>query len=189
MSSDLAQAGRGAARSTLPLIFRPSPEDEGEATDVGSHLDEALPPGPRLITPDGHSQFRHAYERLLSERPALVAAKQAREGDVADEHALRSLDRRVAWLTRRLPLWTEPSTPQATDRAVFGAWVTVVDEAGRVTSWRIVGPDEVDAAHGYISVASPVAMALIGKRVGDEVTLRRPKGDVELTVTRIEHSR
>ncbi len=163
--------------------------DEGEATDVGSHLEEALPPGPRLITLGGHALFRHEYEQLLSDRPALMAAKQAHDGDVDRDHALRTLDRRLAWLSRRLPLWTEPSTPDASDRVSFGAWVTVEDDEGQETSWRIVGPDEVDVDQGCISVSSPVAMALIGKRVGDEVTARRPKGDLELTVVRVEFVR
>ena len=60
--------------------------------------------------------------------------------------------------------------------------MTVEDAQGQATVYEIVGPDEVDVAAGRISIASPVGHAFLGKRVGDTVTLRRPKGDVEVTV-------
>jgi transcription elongation factor GreB len=74
----------------------------------------------------------------------------------------------------------EPSAPEG--RAAFGARVTVEDAGGQVTAYEIVGPDEVDAAAGRISIASPVGRALLGTRAGDALVLRRPKGDVEVTV-------
>jgi transcription elongation factor GreB len=63
--------------------------------------------------------------------------------------------------------------------------VTVADDAGQRTSYELVGPDEVDLAARQISIASPVAQALLGKRAGDRVILRRPKGDVEITVVSV----
>jgi transcription elongation factor GreB len=160
-------------------------KDEGDAS-TSAHPVEALPPGPRHITPDGLARFRSEYEQLLAQRPACVAARLAREGDVEAEHRLHALDRRLGWLARRLPLWTEGPRPVACDRVAFGLRVTVETDDGTETTWRLVGPDEVDLEPGHISVSSPVAAALIGKRVGDEVTLRRPKGDLELTVVRID---
>ena len=79
--------------------------------------------------------------------------------------------------------------PEARDRfegrVAFGARVTVEDEDGRRTSYALVGPDEVDLAARQISIASPVAQALLGKRAGERVVLRRPKGDGEVTVVSV----
>jgi hypothetical protein len=77
----------------------------------------------------------------------------------------------------------EPSL--ADGRAGFGTTVTVEEADGRRSSYEIVGPDEVEPARGQISVASPVARALLGKRGGDVVVLRRPRGDIEVTVVSV----
>ena len=74
----------------------------------------------------------------------------------------------------------EPSAPDG--RVAFGALVTVEDVRGQTIEYELVGPDEVDVSAGRISAASPVGQALLGKRAGDTVVLRRPKGDVEVTV-------
>ena len=70
-------------------------------------------------------------------------------------------------------------------RAGFGTSVTVEEPDGRRTGYEIVGPDEVEPARGQISAASPVARALLGKRAGDVVVLRRPRGDIEVTVVSV----
>ena len=72
--------------------------------------------------------------------------------------------------------------------ADFGAFVELEDEGGKRTRYRIVGADESDAERGYISIESPVARALLGKRLGDEVTVRRPKGEVTFTVQAVSYS-
>ena len=70
-------------------------------------------------------------------------------------------------------------------RVGFGTSVTVEEADGRRTSYEIVGPDEVEPARRQISVASPVARALLGKCAGDVVVLRRPRGDIEVTVVSV----
>jgi transcription elongation factor GreB len=67
-------------------------------------------------------------------------------------------------------------------RAGFGTRVTVQDAGGREIVYDLVGPDEADLAAGRISIASPVAQAIVGKRAGEVAVIRRPKGDVEVTV-------
>ena len=66
----------------------------------------------------------------------------------------------------------------------FGTSVTVEEADGRRASCEIVGPNEVEPAR-QISVASPVARALLGRRAGDVVVLRRPRGDIEVTVVSV----
>jgi len=69
--------------------------------------------------------------------------------------------------------------PSLTDgRVGFGTSVAVEEADGRRTSYEIVGPDEVEPARQQISIASPVARALLGKRAGDVVVLRRPRGEM-----------
>ena len=67
----------------------------------------------------------------------------------------------------------------------FGATVDIVDDAGALHRYRIVGDDEAEAAKGDISWASPLAKALIGAREGDVVTWRRPAGAVKIEVAAV----
>ena len=73
--------------------------------------------------------------------------------------------------------------PDDPSRIYFGAWVTLEDEGGDETRYRIVGPDEFDLAAGKLSMDSPMARALLGKGVDDEVTVHSPSGDQVYFVT------
>ena len=70
----------------------------------------------------------------------------------------------------------------------FGAWVSLEDAEGEVFTYRIVGPDESDATRGEISMDSPVGRSLLGRVVGDEVIVRRPKGDIELEIMAVSYT-
>jgi transcription elongation factor GreB len=84
----------------------------------------------------------------------------------------------VRFLRKRLDGMVLVDKPPADlQRVFFGAWVTLEDEAGNETRHRIVGPDEFDLAPGYISMDAPLARALLGKRLDDEVTVATPRGD------------
>lgn len=96
------------------------------------------------------------------------------------------VEARLAQLSSLLELLTvAPPVPEDIDRVVFGAWVELQDEDKRAQRWRIVGPDEADAAQRRLSVASPLARAILGKRAGDTVTFERPRGATELTLVRV----
>jgi transcription elongation GreA/GreB family factor len=133
---------------------------------------EALPPraGRLPITPAGYARLQHELAEL-TRRPAAGASEIGA--------------RRARVLTQVLEsvYVVEPSVVGG--RVAFGARVTVEDEDGRRTAYALVGPDEVDLAARQISIASPVAQALLGKRAGDRVVLRRPKGDAEVTVVSV----
>src|SRR5690606_9818532 len=74
------------------------------------------------------------------------------------------------------------------DRIVFGARVSIVDtETEEEFTYQIVGVDESDVKNGLISILSPTARALIGKKVGDTVTVQSPKGDKEFEVLAFEY--
>jgi transcription elongation factor GreB len=68
----------------------------------------------------------------------------------------------------------------------FGLWVRVEDEEGTESRYQIVGEDEIDPEKGRITFSSPLGKALLGKKLGDVVTVKRPKGDLELEIVGIE---
>ena len=117
---------------------------------------ESLPPRERdlPITPAGLARLRAELAGLLAAGPSEIGARRAR----VLAHVLKSV------------YVQEPSLVDG--RVGFGTSVTVEEADGRRAVYEIVGPDEVEPARGQISVASPVARALLGKCVGDvEVTV------------------
>lgn len=74
--------------------------------------------------------------------------------------------------------------PPADGRALFGSRVTLSDQDGGTREYRIVGPDEADARAGLISVESPLARALLGRREGETVEVKLPRGTAEFTLLR-----
>ncbi len=140
------------------------------------------------ITPEGFARLRDEHAHLWRvERPKVteqvsVAAALGDRSENAEyiygKKRLREIDRRVRFLARRIEELTvvEPDPDRPRDRVYFGDWVTLEDGDGNALRYRIVGPDESDPARGLISMDSPVGRGLIGKRVGDEVEVRRPKG-------------
>lgn len=102
---------------------------------------------------------------------------------------LREIDRRLRFLQKRLDTATIVTPAEQTDRSrvFFGATVSLEDEDGGRSTYQIVGSDEIDASGGRISVESPMGRALLRKAVGDSVEVRRPRGDIELTVVDIRY--
>lgn len=150
------------------------------------------------ITPEGAKKLRDELDHLWTvERPRVTqeVADAAAQGDRSEnaeytygKRRLREIDRRVRFLSKRLDAVTIVSEPPSDPRRVFfGAYVTVEDEDGVAKTYRIVGADESDMAKRCISIDSPVARALIGKREGDEVTVRVPKGEVVYAITAVEY--
>jgi transcription elongation factor GreB len=162
----------------------------------------ARPPAPTskksYITPEGAKTLRDELEQLWTrERPRVTqeVADAAAQGDRSEnaeyiygKRRLREIDRRVRFLGKRLDALTVVSeAPSDSSRVFFGAWVMLEDEDGAEVEYRIVGPDESSIEKGWISMEAPVARALMGKRDGDDVLVRRPKGDITYTITAIRY--
>ncbi len=159
------------------------------------------PPQPKssgYITPEGARRLRAELEQLWTvERPRVTqeVADAAAQGDRSEnaeyiygKRRLREIDRRVGFLTRRLDDITVVSeAPKDRSKVFFGAWVEIEDEAGATSRFRIVGADELDPDRGHISIDSPMARALLGKREGEEVLVRRPKGDATVTIVEVTY--
>jgi transcription elongation factor GreA len=94
---------------------------------------------------------------------------------------------RIAFLQRRIAELSSIDLARVPrDRAAFGSTVTLVDEeTDEQKVYRLVAPEEVDTARGWISTGSPVGQALIGKREGDSVTIRTPRDTRRYEVTRL----
>jgi transcription elongation factor GreB len=155
-------------------------------------------PASKFITPPGHARLLAELDQLWRvERPRVTQAvsEAAAQGDRSEnaeytygKKRLREIDSRVRFLRKRLDgMVVVTQTPSDRSRVFFGAWVDIEDEAGSVQRHRIVGPDEFDAAPGYISMDSPLARALLGKRLDEEITVRTPAGERSLVITAIEY--
>lgn len=154
--------------------------------------------GRDYITAEGRRRLSDELDHLWRDkRPAVTRAlaDAAAEGDRSEnaeyiyrKKELREIDRRLRYLSKRLDELIVPRRmPDDPSRVFFGAWVAVADEAGAERTYRIVGADETDAEAGWISVHSPMARALLGRREGDSVLVRRPAGEVELEVVEVRY--
>lgn len=154
---------------------------------------------PNYITPEGARKLSEELARLRAERPKVVqeVADAAAQGDRSEnaeyiygKKKLREIDRRMRFLTYRLKdaVVVDPKERRGqSDKVFFGATVEVEDEDGGRATYRIVGEDEIDSSNGHISYKSPIGRALIGKRVDDVITVRRPSGEVELSIITVRY--
>jgi transcription elongation factor GreB len=154
----------------------------------------------RYITTRGFERLREQFHRLLhEERPRVTreVTVAAAHGDRSENYEyklgkkkLREIDGRIHRLQKMLDSFEviDPGTRPRTDRVFFGATVTVEDEEGEEATYQIVGGDELDESLGKnrVSYEAPLGRALLGKREGDTVKVRRPRGEVELTIVRVE---
>jgi transcription elongation factor GreB len=144
-----------------------------------------LAPGEvRYVTPEGHAALRAEAARLAAERAGLSGLPETERLSRAAD-----LDGRAGVVEATLAALTVLGPEAAPEgRVGFARWVTVEDEDGGRTTWRIVGPDEADPRRGLISVDSPVARALLGREAGEAVLVQRPGGAKELSVVDVRRS-
>ena len=153
---------------------------------------------PNYLTPAGAKQLAEELQHLVSvERPKVVreVAEAAAQGDRSEnaeyiygKKRLREIDRRVRFLTQRLDAAVVVRPEELGGDVVrFGAMVVVADEDGQQKTYRLVGPDESDPASGKLSFQSPMGQALMKRRVGDVVTVRRPAGEIELEIISLSY--
>ncbi len=152
------------------------------------------PPAPKsspYITAPGFAALQAELDGLWLRRREVVRAlaDAAAEGDRSEnaeyiyrKKELAGIDRRIRYLQKRLPALTIVREFANSDAVFFGATVEVEDENGESERYRIVGPDEADAASAAISIDSALARALLGKQVGDEIKLDIPERERTLIV-------
>jgi len=153
---------------------------------------------PNYLTPTGHKQLADELSRLMSvERPKVVreVSEAAAQGDRSEnaeyiygKKRLREIDRRVQFLTKRLDsaVVVRPEDLGG-DIIRFGACVEVEDEDGQRKTYTLVGPDESDPASGKLSFQSPLGQALMKRKVGDVVVVKRPAGEIEVEIVSLRY--
>jgi transcription elongation factor GreB len=139
------------------------------------------------ITPQGFKKLQDEFKQLFhEERPKLVetVAWAAGNGDRSEngdyiygKRRLREIDKRLKFLRDRIESANVVDPKQIrSDKVVFGATVEIEDEDGEKKTYQIVGEDEIEPGKNRISWKSPMAKALLGKKVGDEIEIQRPAG-------------
>ena len=154
-----------------------------------------------LITRKGHDLLVAELKQLWhEERPEITkkvnwAASLGDRSENADyqynKQLLRKIDRRVRYLGKRLEeLKIVDYSPEQAGKVYFGAWVEIENDVGDVKNLRIVGVDEIYDHHPqHISIDSPMARALLGKQVDDEVEVLTPLGKKTWFVNKIRYER
>ncbi|GEK09717.1 MULTISPECIES: transcription elongation factor GreB [Pseudoalteromonas] len=151
-----------------------------------------------LITPEGYRKLQQEHDHLWFEkRPEITkivnwAASLGDRSENADytfnKRLLRQIDRRVRFLRKRLPeLKVVEYSPEQNGKVYFGAWVEVESEDGETRVFRVVGPDEIYERNDYISIDAPMARALLGKQVDDEIMVKTAHSQRLWFINQIEY--
>jgi transcription elongation GreA/GreB family factor len=155
----------------MAVAFTREEDYEAQAANLP---DRPVSPHPNLVTASGLAQI----DAELAAARSAYAAAQAEGGIAADRTAMARATRDLRyWQARRASAQLTEPAPEP-GKAQFGRTVTIEREDGRRQSWRIVGEDEADPAHGSVSYVSPLARALLGKAEGDVVVVAG--GEVEI---------
>ena len=160
------------------------------------------PPAPSstaIVTREGFEKLKAELDHLWHTlRPEVVKAlaAAAAEGDRSEnaeytyrKKQLGEIDRRVRYLSKRIPLLkVAEGAPADTGIVFFGAQVELENlGSGDVVRYRIVGPDETDARRGWISIDSPLARALLKKRIDDEFEVELPLGRTRFAIVAVDY--
>jgi transcription elongation factor GreA len=150
------------------------------------------------MTAEGYQALDEELKRLKTqERPAAIASiSEARShGDLSENAEYHAAKERQGWIEGRIAV-IEDQIARAQiidisklsgDQVKFGATVSVVDEDTEESArYQIVGEHEADVRSGKISIASPIARAMIGKEVGDVVEVNTPGGVKAYEILNIE---
>lgn len=156
------------------------------------------PPSSNYITPEGERALSAELEYLWrTERPQVTqqVSDAAALGDRSEnaeyiygKKRLREIDRRVRYLRKRLEnIKVVDQLPANKEKVYFGAWVELIDEQEQMLKIRLVGPDEIDPQKNYISIDSPLAKAILGKQLDDEVSYQSPSGLKQYCIDKIDY--
>ncbi len=160
------------------------------------------PPAPgstAIITREGFERLKAELDHLWHVvRPEVVKAitAAAAEGDRSEnaeyiyrKKQLAEIDRRARYLSKRIPaLKVAEGTPGDRRQVFFAARIELESiDSGELLRYRIVGPDETDARQGWISIDSPIARAVLKKRVDDEFVAELPAGPAPFVLLTVEY--
>ncbi len=152
------------------------------------------------ITKQGYQCLKDELDFLVKvDRPRVVAdvswaasnGDRSENGDyIYGKKRLRQIDARAKFLFGRIDeaVVIDPSSQEQQDKIFFGAWITLLNESDNSEHhFRIVGQDEIDTEKGFISWVSPIAKALLGKALDDEVKVETPGGLVNFRIIDVSY--
>jgi transcription elongation factor GreB len=155
----------------MSKAFTRESDDSGE--DEIAPVRQALPPGTiNYITGEGAERLQQRLKELLDEKERLKSS----------EADLRKLESKIRTLQQTLSSVVIAQPPPNSDKVAFGTTVRIRHQNGDEETYRIVGVDEADPENGSINWLSPLARALLSRKVGHKVRFRTPAGADELTV-------
>ena len=151
------------------------------------------------MTPEGYANLKEELSRLKNkDRPYIIGeiATAREHGDLsenAEYHAAKDrqgmIEARISELENKIGLAEVIDISNiSSDRVQFGATVTIVDEESELEStYQLVGADESDVNQGRLSISSPLARALIGKKNGDAIEINAPGGTHNYEIVSIKY--
>jgi transcription elongation GreA/GreB family factor len=142
-------------------------EAEDEPADLA---DRQISPHPNLVTPEGLAAIQRSIDRFNAAYKAAI--------DKNDKSAIAAVQRELRYWSARLPTAKLIQPLKERAHVHFGSTVVVRREDGRMQTFRIVGEDEADPSRGTVSHVSPLARAVVGKSVGDVVTILDREAEV-----------
>ena len=139
---------------------------------------------PNYVTPRGLSLLNQTIDKLEKEREDLITKKD----DPMVRQKIAMIERDMRYFAARIEsaILTNPQDEDPS-HVLFGAKVTVEDEEGTLLTFEIVGEDEANIHEGRVSYLSPLAEALLGGAIGDEVVWEKPMGNSYLTIQKISY--
>jgi len=158
---------------------------ENDLEHAGIDIPERpLSDAPNYVTPNGLKLLNAQIDALELEREKLKQKKD----DPIIKQKIAMIERDMRYYAARIEsaILTTPKEEDHTT-VLFGAKVTVEDADGKVSTFEIVGEDEANIHQGKVSYLSPLAEALIGSKLDDEVTWEKPMGDSVLTIKKITY--
>lgn len=151
---------------------------------------------PIFLTPEGRDRLTEELQHLRDEdlpRLQQRVRELGEAGDISDDSDIEATKdeliqlenriRDIAWMLEEAEIVEHKD---GVDIVEIGSTVTVVDDEGESDTWVIVGPHEADASAGRISNVSPVGAALMGKRVGDKISVQAPAGTIEYEISEVQ---
>ena len=149
---------------------------------------------PRAYLPIGVPNYvtQNGMDELMAERQKLVDEKADPEGINENEKRLsvNFINAKLQLLDNRIAqAFIVDLDEQPLDAVKFGATVTIrIEETQNIQAFQIVGVDEANISKGKISFISPVAKALMNKKAGDKISVKRPKEDITYEILDIKYS-
>lgn len=153
---------------------------EHAGTDVPERLISAHP---NYVTANGYAQLQAQAEALTQAIKELSTKKDSADA----QQKLAVLNRDLRYVAARLESAILAKPNSDADQVLFGATVTVEDEEGESQTYHIVGEDEADVKAGKVSWVSPLARALIGRKLGESAVWVRPAGNITLEIIAIKY--